>query len=127
MAANWSPATKRASVQSAVLFACASVGVPAALLLARLGGYTWIAVAALLAVSAWLYGRRKNLRTAFFVPLAFAPIVTALHLEQSAPAGSSLVLGMFFLGLLIFVIGGLATAFWRPYKDDLEELERNSD
>jgi len=69
----------------------------------------------------------KKPANGLFVPLTFAPIVTALHFEQSAAAGSSLVLAMFLLGLLLFLIGLLATAFWSPYKDDLEELENHSD
>ena len=95
--------------------------------MARLGSLTWLAVAALLALSVWLYLRRQSLRTAFFVPLAFAPIVAALHLQQSVPSGSILVVGLFLLGLLLFIIGGLATAFWSPYKDDLAELEYRSE
>jgi len=127
MAQDWSPATKRASVQSAVLFACSSVGVPVAFVLSRLGSFTWLAVGTLLALSVWLYRRRRSLRTAFFVSLGFAPIVTALHFEQSVPFGSKVVLGLFVMGFLIFLIGGLATAFWSPYKDDLEDLEYRSE
>jgi hypothetical protein len=121
-----SPAEKRSSVHSAILFGSVVIGFPVAGWLSTTGSFAWLAVAALLILSGWLFHKRLAFRAAFFVPLFFAPIIAALHVQGELPADSNLALGLFVLSLLIFVVGALAEAFWSPYRDDFADLEYRS-
>jgi hypothetical protein len=121
-----SPAERRRSIHSIVLFGSLAVGFPIAFWVAKTGPFAWLAVTTLLFLTGWLFYARRTFRAAFFVPLFFAPIVAALHMERKMPADSNLVLGLFVLSLLIFVVGALAEAFRSPYQDDSAELAYRS-
>jgi CDP-diglyceride synthetase len=100
--------------------------VPIIDLLARSPFATWLGVTILAALSAWLFRLRRKLRTSFFLPLLYAPLLAAFHFRVSDGIDTPRFTWALLLFFALCVVAGLTDAFWSPYRDDLEDLEYSS-
>jgi CDP-diglyceride synthetase len=91
--------------------------------LAPSGLATWLGVAILTGLSVWLFRLRQKLRTTFFLPLVFAPLLAAAHFRASGGTDTTEFAGALLAFIVICAVAGLSDAFWSPGQDDLENLE----
>ena len=91
--------------------------------LAPYSAATWFGILALGLGSVWLFQRRRKLRTAFLLPIIYAPTLAAAHFRVRSGVDAPEFTIAMLLFVFLCIIAALTDAFWSPYEDDLEDLE----
>lgn len=120
------PGLRRGWTRYFVVMGSAVVMLPVIELLAPHTIATWLGVAALALASIWLFRHRRKLRTSYFLPLIYAPLLTATHFRLARGIDAPEFTVSIVLAMLFCVIALLTTASWNPYEDDLADLEHLS-
>jgi LPXTG-motif cell wall-anchored protein len=98
------------------------VMLPVIHVLSKSATWTWLGVFALAVLSGWLFYRRRQLRTSFFLPLIYAPGLAATHFGLRGGIDAPEFTGTIVLFIFVCVAAALTDAFWSPYQDDLDDL-----
>lgn len=116
------PGLRRSWTRYLVVIASVVVMLPAIDVLGKSATGTWLGVLTLVVLSGWLFHRRAQLRTTFFLPLIYAPGLAATHFRLGGSTDTPEFTTAIVLFILVCVIAGLTDAFWSPHQDDLDDL-----
>jgi hypothetical protein len=121
-----SPGSKRSLLRYFVILASSLVVIPLMSVLSRSSVMTWLAAALLLVSAIVLFRSRSRTRTAFLLPICYAPFLIAARIGVVRRSDSGAFTGVLLIGLVLVLSAMVVDGFWSPYKDDLEELEYRS-
>jgi len=116
------PGLRRSWMRYLVVMVSVVVMLPVIDVLGKTAIGTWLGVLTLAVLSGWLFHRRRQLRTSFFLPLIYAPGLAATHFRLRGGIDTPEFTGAIVLFILVCVVAGLTDAFWSPHQDDLDDL-----
>jgi len=121
-----SPGLRRSWTQYLVVGASLIVMVPLLDALSQNLVLTWMGALVLVAATVILFRWRRALRAAFFLPLIYVAWLAAMRFRIEGGIDAT----GFNIAIVAFILMGIAgllvNAFWRPYADDLAEMEHLS-